>query len=316
MNSPNQDAASGSITHTEEVPAALADERLDRVVSMLTDLSRSAAARLIVEGQVRLDGEVALIRSIRLSEGQRLEITVENEATQPKLIADSSVVTTVVYSDEHVIVVDKPAGLVVHPGAGNTSGTLIHGLLAQFPELAEIGAPERPGLVHRIDKGTSGLMVVARSAVAYEDLSEQFSRHSTTREYQALVWGELENSEGLIDAPLGRSGRDATRMTVAVGGREARTRYQVLKRFSDPLVTLLQCQLDTGRTHQIRVHLSAIKHPIVGDDVYGRLRPAIALPRPFLHAARLVFTHPGSGDEMAFTSALPVELEAVLQTLS
>lgn len=308
-------SGSSFLTFTEEVPAALVGERLDRVVSMLSSLSRSESSRLIDAGQVHVDGEVATVRSSRLSEGQIITFSFDTDERNPALVADPSVKIDVVYADDDVIVVDKPPGLVVHPGAGNALHTLAHGLLAEFPEIAVLGESTRPGIVHRIDKGTSGLLVVARSQRAFESLSEQFASYRVEREYQALVWGHVESSEGLIDASIGRSGRDATRMVVSASGKDARTTYQVIKRYSTPAVSLLRCWLETGRTHQIRVHLSAIKHPIVGDDVYGRLRPVIPLNRPFLHASALAFDHPSTGQRINFARPLPLDLAETLAAL-
>jgi 23S rRNA pseudouridine1911/1915/1917 synthase len=218
----------------------------------------------------------------------------------------------VVYDDEHVIVVDKPAGLVVHPGAGNVSGTLVNGLLARYPEIATIGEPHRPGIVHRLDIGTSGLMVVAHSVRAYHYLVYALSQRDVTRVYRAMVWGYPANPTGVIDAPIGRDHRDPMRMAVVVDGKSARTRYHVLAAYSAPAeASALECRLESGRTHQIRVHLAAIGHPVVGDGTYGGARHPIASPRPFLHAAELAFDHPGTGESLTFTSPLPDDLIAV-----
>jgi 23S rRNA pseudouridine1911/1915/1917 synthase len=232
-------------------------------------------------------------------------------------IAEADVEFDVVYADDHVIVIDKPAGLVVHPGAGRANGTLVHGLLARYPEIAGVGDPDRPGIVHRLDSGTSGLMVVARTEEARATLVEMLAARDVSRHYRALAWGTVGGDEGLVDAPIGRSERERTKMAIMANGREARTRFVVAQRFTAPLpVTLLECQLETGRTHQIRVHLASIKHPVVGDTRYGRARPGITIDRPFLHAERLAFAHPITGEPMAFASALPGDLAAVLATLS
>jgi 23S rRNA pseudouridine1911/1915/1917 synthase len=302
----------------EVVPSALAGERVDRVVAMLTDLPRAEVASLIEDGGVRIGGKTVTTRSRRVREGDRLEVDVPERPVVEALAPDPSVVVPVVHVDESVIVVDKPAGLVVHPGAGNAMGTMVQGLLAAFPELAglpEAGAGEvdRPGIVHRLDAGTSGLLVVARTAEAYHALVAQRSAREVTREYRALVLGSVEANAGEIDAPIGRADGDPTRMTVANAGREARTRYEVLRRFTSPVPTTeLTCRLETGRTHQIRVHLAAIGHPIVGDARYGGARPAIEMARPFLHAERLAFRHPRSGEVVRFSSPLPPDLVEVL----
>jgi 23S rRNA pseudouridine1911/1915/1917 synthase len=220
-----------------------------------------------------------------------------------------------VYEDDQVIVVDKPAGLVVHPGAGQQSGTLVHGLLARVPDLAGVGDADRPGIVHRLDKGTSGLMVVARTPEALADLTAQLKRRDVERRYLALVLGEVAEGKGVVDAPVGRSTRQPTRMAVTARGRAARTRYEVLERYTDPVsATLLECRLETGRTHQIRVHLAAIGHPVAGDTRYGRA-DALAMKRPFLHAHELAFDHPGDGARRRFQSPLPADLEQVRERL-
>jgi 23S rRNA pseudouridine1911/1915/1917 synthase len=222
----------------------------------------------------------------------------------------------VVHEDAEVIVIDKPAGLVVHPGAGHADGTLVNGLLARFPELAAVGDPARPGIVHRLDAGTSGLLVVARTPPAYASLTAQLGERSVERAYDTLVAGRVENDEGVVDAPIGRSTREPTRMAVRADGRAARTRYLVVSRWTEPqAVSRLECRLETGRTHQIRVHLAAIGHPVVGDVRYGGGRSALPLDRPFLHAARLRFRHPGTGEPVAFASSLPPDLQAVLDRL-
>jgi 23S rRNA pseudouridine1911/1915/1917 synthase len=228
---------------------------------------------------------------------------------------DATVHFRVVFADADVLVVDKPAGLVVHPGSGNTEGTLVNGLLALAPEIADVGDPARPGIVHRLDAGTSGLLVVARSRAAYTVLVADLAARRVGREYLALVWGHPEAPAGLIDAPVGRHPRDPTRMAVVGEGRAARTRFEVVRRFATPQVALLRCHLETGRTHQIRVHMAAAGHPIVGDGTYGGQRAQLPLSRPFLHAAGLVLHHPVSGQELAFTSPLPADLHALVDAL-
>lgn len=301
------------------VPAALAGERVDRAVAVLTGLTRSEVAALVAAGGVRLGGRGVATRSRRVAEGDELEIVVADEpASPPGLQADPSVEAAVVHVDDDVIVVDKPAGLVVHPGAGQREGTLVQGLLARFPDLASIGVgeQERPGVVHRLDKGTSGLLVVARTPAAYARLVSQLRRREVERVYRALVWGEVGAASGLIDAPVGRGVRDPTRMAVSPRGKEARTRYRVEGRYREPApATLLECRLETGRTHQIRVHLAAIGHPVVGDARYRGTRPGLSLGRPFLHAAALAFDHPTTGDRLSFSSPLPADLVAVLDRL-
>ena len=299
----------------ETVPAVLAGERVDRIVAMLTSLPRAEVARMVKEGRVTLAGKVVRTRSQRVEDGQLLEIDVADTPETSSLEGDASVEVAVVHADDDVIVVDKPPGLVVHPGAGNPAGTLVHGLLARFPDLRGVGDPARPGIVHRLDKGTSGLLVVARSPVAYAALVQMMSERAVDRRYEAMVWGSPAADAGTVDAPIGRASRDRTRMAVSSSGREARTGYEVRRRWVRPEVSLLECRLETGRTHQIRVHLAAIGHPIVGDARYGGSRPAVAATRPFLHAARLSFAHPLSGVELTFASPRPPDLESLLQSL-
>ncbi|MDQ4133774.1 MAG: RluA family pseudouridine synthase [Actinomycetota bacterium] len=300
-----------------EIPGALAGERLDRAVSVLWDLARREAAALVEAGSVRMGGRVVTSRSHRLAEGDVLEVALPPAVEPEGLEPDPSVPVRVVHADEQVIVVDKPAGLVVHPGAGHSRGTLVQGLLAAFPEVAGVGDPERPGIVHRLDVGTSGLLVVARTPAAYASLVDQLSARSVQRNYLALVLGRMEAGAGLIDAPVGRGERDRTQMAVAAGGRQARTRYEVLERFTHPAVTtLLECSLETGRTHQIRVHLAAIRHPVVGDLRYGGRCPPLPVDRPFLHAHRLSFDHPATGERRVFGAPLPEELKQIREQLA
>jgi len=292
------------------VPGALAGERLDRVVAVLLECTRSEASDLVASGAVAVDGAVTTKGATRVDEGARVEIDRPVPEVDDRPEADPSVDVPIVFEDDHVIVVDKPAGLVVHPGAGNATSTLVHGLLAHDPAIAGVGAPERPGIVHRLDKDTSGLMVVARTPDAYRSLTAQLKARTITRRYLALVWGHLDATRGVIDAPIGRSARTPTRMTVSARGREARTSYEVVEEYEQPAVaSLIWCALDTGRTHQIRVHLAAIGHPVVGDDRYGgRREPAADIPRFFLHAAHLGFDHPATGEQLAFESGLPDDL--------
>jgi 23S rRNA pseudouridine1911/1915/1917 synthase len=302
----------------EVVPESLAGERIDRVVALLTGLSRREVDELLERGAVRVDGVAATVRSARLRTGVEVEVDVPDRAAIPTLEADPSVLVPVVHEDEHLLVVDKPAGLVVHPGAGQRTGTLVQGLLARYPELREVGGdPERPGVVHRLDKGTSGLLLVARTDAAHAALVAALSARTVHRRYRALAWGHLAAPRGLIDAPIGRSLRDPTRMAVDERGKEARTRYEVLRRFAEPVeATELACSLETGRTHQIRVHLRSIGHPVVGDARYGGERQSLPMDRPFLHAEELELAHPVSAEPLSFRSELPEELSEVLDRLA
>jgi 23S rRNA pseudouridine1911/1915/1917 synthase len=207
---------------------------------------------------------------------------------------------------------------VVHPGAGQRTGTLVHGLLARYPELVGVGIdPVRPGIVHRLDKGTSGLLLVARSAEAYEALVAALSARTVHRQYRTLVWGHVDAPRGLIDAPIGRSTREPTRQAIDERGREARTRYEVVDRYDEPVpATQLICTLETGRTHQIRVHLRSIGHAVVGDVRYDGARQSFPMERPFLHAEALELAHPISGEPLRFDSPLPADLTEALARLS
>jgi 23S rRNA pseudouridine1911/1915/1917 synthase len=301
----------GVVIH-EEIPPALAGERLDRIVALVTDASRSDAAALVAAGGVLVDGTLTISGKQRLQRGQIIDVDETKLPTTDFPVADPAVKYSVVYEDDHVIVVDKPAGLVVHPGAGNPAGTLVNGLLDRYPELAGVGEPHRPGIVHRLDIGTSGLMVVARSVRAYHSLVYALAQRDVARVYRTLVWGHLANPVGVIDGPIGRDHRDPMRMAVVVDGKSARTGYQVLVEYKDPAdASALECRLESGRTHQIRVHLAAIGHPVVGDGTYGGIRHGIITPRPFLHAAQLEFEHPVTGEAMLFTALLPDDLAAV-----
>ncbi len=298
----------------EAVPPALDGERLDRIVALIGDLSRAEAAATIARGGVLVDGQVATAGKVRLVEGQ--QVTVDPAAVPGPVLpsADAGVEFEVLHEDDAVIVVDKPAGLVVHPGAGNLEGTLVSGLLARYPDIEGVGGdPVRPGIVHRLDAGSSGLLVVARTDLAARLLIAQFADHTATRRYDAVVWGIPDAPHGIIDAPIGRDRGDPLKMAVVSGGRPARTDYRVVGSYSSPAsVSRIECRLETGRTHQIRVHLASIGHPLVGDPVYGQRRPVLGLTRPFLHAAELAFDHPSTGERVTFTSPLAPDLQAWL----
>lgn len=299
-------------TIEETIPAALAGERLDRIVALIADVSRAVAVTLIDDGGVMVGGERAEAGKVRLAEGAVVVVDTSLIPVTRVPRPDPHVVVSVVHCDDDVIVVDKQAGLVVHPGAGNPDGTLVNGLLHRFPELATVGDAARPGIVHRLDAGSSGLLVVARTQTAHEGLVGQFASRTATRRYEALAWGHPDAPHGMIDAPIGRDPSDPMRMAIVIDGRHARTEYEVNGRFVSPAaVARLRCRLETGRTHQIRVHLAAIGHPLVGDVVYAERRPTLGLSRPFLHAAELRFEHPASGVAMGFDSALPDDLCAL-----
>jgi 23S rRNA pseudouridine1911/1915/1917 synthase len=306
-------------TVSAEIPALMAGVRVDRGVSMVAGVSRAAAAALIDDGRVLVDGAPVTAGRVVLKQGATLTVHLPGSGpAEPQ--AEPGVRFTVVHADALVAVVDKPAGLVVHPGAGHREGTLVGGLLARFPDLADlvdagVCPPDRPGIVHRLDKGTSGLLAVARTAESYRSLVAQLATRSMERRYLALVVGELADERGEIEAPIGRSARTPTKMAVTAGGRPARTAYRVVERrgVGTPApTTLLELALESGRTHQIRVHMAAIGHPVVGDVRYGAPDPRLGSGRFFLHAFRLVFDHPGSGARLTFSSQLPADLAAYL----
>lgn len=298
----------------EEVPAALAGERLDRVVALVADISRSDASAVIKAAGVNVNGSVASSGKLRLSLGDVVSVDEALIPSPEPPSPDPTVAFEVLYEDDDIIVVDKPAGIVVHPGAGRTTGTLINGLLSRFPELIGVGESFRPGIVHRLDQGTSGLLVIARNADSYRRLVEMLAGHEVERRYIVLVWGHPDASSFTIDAPIGRDPLHPLKMAVVPAGRDARTHVEVLETLSDPDMAVLECRLETGRTHQIRVHLKAVGHPVVGDPIYGGGR-GVSLDRPFLHAAGLEFRHPLTGAELRFQSPLPEYLSNFLAGL-
>jgi 23S rRNA pseudouridine1911/1915/1917 synthase len=307
MNHDDEFVADGFV-----VPAALAGDRVDRAVAFHTGWSRSDVQTLIDQGDVTIDG-ATVAKSRRLAEGETVEINAAPAAEG--VPGPEAIPLDVEYCDDDVIVVHKPAGIVVHPGSGVTSGTLVNALLHAYPEIADVGDPQRPGIVHRLDRDTSGLLVVARSERAYESLVEQLSMRSVERRYVALCWGLPASPRGVIDAAIGRSQTRRTRMAVRDDGRDARTWYEVRDHWRRPGVSLLECRLETGRTHQIRVHLNAIGHPVVGDATYGGYRESIALRRPFLHARFLGFEHPADGRVLRFERPITADLQTVLDDL-
>jgi 23S rRNA pseudouridine1911/1915/1917 synthase len=293
-------------TVTLVVPPEAAGERLDRFLACVGEVgSRTAAERLRSGRKVRVDGDVRP-KSHRLAGGETLELETEPRGTG---IEAEDVPLRVVWEDEHLLVVDKPAGVVVHPSAGHAAGTLVHGLLGRGVAGGE--EPDRPGIVHRLDRGTSGLLVVARSEEAYRRLRGSLRRREVAREYLALVHGRPRSRRGKIEAPLGRDRSDPTRMSLDTDKpREAVTHFEVRELLRAH--ALLQVKLETGRTHQIRVHLAAIDLPVAGDSQYGVKRD-LGLERQFLHAYRLRFAHPVTGEEIDVESPLPPDLESALE---
>ncbi len=298
----------------EELPDALDGERLDRIVSMLDGCSRSAASQLIEARAVQVDGRVVTQRSFRVATGMRVAFqgTVE---TANVLTADPDVPFEVLFSDDDIVVVNKPPGVVVHPGAGRPDKTLANGLLARFPEIVDVGESIRPGIVHRLDADTSGLLVVARTDAAYAVLVEAMSAHLVERVYAALVDGVVSDDRGTVDAPIGRATKHRTKMAISNDGRWARTHYEVIERSEQNHVTWLRCELETGRTHQIRVHLAAIGHHVLGDTVYGPRTGSPHIGRVALHAHRLGLHHPITGEPLEFEAPLPDDLVAARSAL-
>jgi len=306
--------------HTLVVPEDSDATRLDVfLTSVLSGHSRSQIQRLIKDGHVLVGGREAKANQ-PVKAGQ--EIAVDIPAPIDPIPQPEALPLPIVYQDSDLIVVDKPAGMVVHPAAGHDSGTLVNALLHHVDDLSGIGGEKRPGIVHRLDRGTSGLLVAAKNDAAHEELSRQFREREVEKEYIALVWGEVMAGRR-IDAPIGRDPANRKKMSSEPArvrrSREAVTRILRAEHFGR-VATLAQVAIHTGRTHQIRVHLSAIGHPIVGDPLYGGvhrrvpgdIRAVTHLDRPFLHAARLAFTHPSDGRRMEFESALPDDLQRVL----
>jgi 23S rRNA pseudouridine1911/1915/1917 synthase len=294
------------------LPGPGVGSRLDVCLAgQVPGLSRAAARKLIDDGKVLVNGKAGKA-SVRLKEGDKVEAGLESREDAAEGPGPQQIPLEVLFADEDVIVLDKPSGLVVHPGAGNVDGTLANALVALFPELAGVGPRERPGIVHRLDKGTSGVMVAARSPRAYASLVGQFKRHDVRKTYIGLVYGRIASAEGHIDWPIGRHATKRKRIsTHSKNPRQAETFFRVLEAL--PCATLLEVRPLTGRTHQIRVHLAAAGHPIVGDALYGRKKEAKKYPRIFLHARSISFLHPGTGERLEFAAPLPAELEAILE---
>jgi 23S rRNA pseudouridine1911/1915/1917 synthase len=284
---------------------------------MMTGVSRAAATVVVAAGDVRVNDQVVTSRTHRLELGDVVEVPAPLVAPVEVVEPDADVPLTVIHEDADVVVVDKAPGVVVHPGTGNPTGTLVNALVHRYPEMAVVGESHRPGLIHRLDADTSGLLVVARSEAAYEDLSAQMSLRTIERIYDALVWGSFEAPSGRVEAPVGRSRRHPTRMAVTADGKPAMTDYEVVTSYQQPVaVTRLRCRLHTGRTHQIRVHMAGIDHAVVGDPLYSGVRQSLVVPRLWLHAAELAFNHPVTGQAMRFTAPLPEDLAGVLTQLS
>lgn len=298
---------SNSTAQKYHLVVSSAGVRLDRFVAdKCPELTRTHAQKLIADGFITVNGREAR-SSLRLDSGDQVDIIVPMALPSP--LTPEAIPLNVVYEDEDLLVVDKPPGLTVHPAPGHPDHTLLNALLSHVPHLAQMGDSLRPGIVHRLDKDTSGLMIVAKNRAAQMNLIEQFRTRSVVKVYLVLVKGRLTPEKGIIDAAIGRDMRNRKRMAVVKAGMQARTQYQVIKYMDG--YTLLEVMPETGRTHQIRVHLAAIGYPVVGDAVYGVKSPHLS--RQFLHACRLGFRLPSSGEYVEFKSELPQDLEKALK---
>lgn len=297
------------MAETRDLVTDLDGERLDVFVARrIPELTRSRVRKLIDEAFVTIDGRLPAKAGVKLERGQRVQVTIP--PPQPTALEPEAIPLRIVYEDDDLLVVDKPAGMTVHPAPGHASGTLVHAVLARCPGLSGIGGEGRPGIVHRLDKDTSGLIIVAKNDKAHLSLARQLKERRVEKTYIALVEGRLKQREGVIDAPIGRHPRDRKKMAVVERGREARTRYRVLREVDGR--SLVEARPETGRTHQIRVHFASIRHPVVGDTVYGRAAPAPSLRRQFLHAQRLAFRHPRTGERLELEAPLPEDLAQAL----
>ena len=284
--------------------------RLDLCLSENTDLSRSRVQSLIDAGMVLLNGKQCR-QSDKVS--PKDVVTYSIPEAKPITVVPENIPLDIVYEDEDICIINKARGMVVHPAVGNESGTLVNALLFHFGNLSSIGGAIRPGIVHRIDKMTSGLLVVAKNDIAHEKLAVQFADHSAHRSYIAIVTGNIKEDFGTIDAPIGRHPTDRKRMAVIENGRRAVTHYKVLYRF--PSAMVLALELETGRTHQIRVHMAYIHHPIIGDQVYSSGRNQLGMEGQALHGWRLQLSHPGTGQKLSFTAPLPEDMNNALHRL-
>jgi 23S rRNA pseudouridine1911/1915/1917 synthase len=306
---------------TLDVPAAAAGERADRFLARVLDLPRNQIQRWLRDGRVSIAG-AQLKPSHALAAGDSLEVIPEVAGSRETLEPEPAELA-VLYEDRDLVVLDKPSGLSVHPGAGRSTGTLAHRILARYPETAGVGGPGRPGIVHRLDKDTTGALLVARTAAAYQGLTEAFARRTIRKTYLAIVHGRPKAESGRIDAPIGRHPHRRQMMTVRSGGKAAVSHYRVLA--LAPAAAMVEIDLETGRTHQIRVHMKHVGHPLVGDPVYGEARgkglprdqpaPLRSFRRPALHAWRVALTHPVSGAPLTVEAPVPADLRELWRAL-
>ena len=291
------------------IEASVAGQRLDKAVAELTYLSRSLANEQIKDGRILVNGQAKKAK-YAVKEGD----IIYYELPEPEVVeyVAEDIPLEIVYQDEDVAVINKPQGMVVHPSAGHTSGTLVNALMYHIQDLSGINGVLRPGIVHRIDKDTSGLLMIAKNDQAHVALADELKDKKSLRKYWAIVHGNLPNDRGVIEAPIGRSEKDRKKQAVTAKGKPALTRFQVLERFGD--YSLVELQLETGRTHQIRVHMAYIGHPVAGDEVYGP-RKTLKGHGQFLHARTLGFTHPRTGEVLEFTAEAPAIFQETLEKL-
>ncbi len=298
------------------IPDGLAGERIDAALSRLLGLSRNVIVGLIDAQEVSKDGK-PVTKSFKVSAADQIEITMPAAKSEAKLTATPIDGLDVVFDDEYVIVINKPVGIAAHPSPGWQGATVVGAIFAAGYQLATSGAAERQGVVHRLDVGTSGLMVVAKNEIAYSSLKDQFRNRTVSKIYHALVQGHMDPTTGTIDAPIDRHPREDYRFAVVANGKPSITHYKTLEVF--PAVSLMEIELETGRTHQIRVHFSALHHPLVGDLTYGAdpsLAQRLSISRPWLHAKDLAFNHPATGERISFTADYPADLTRSLSLLA
>ncbi len=300
--------------YTFQIDSELKSTRLDLVLSLnLAEVSRNFIQKLIEGESVKVNGEICTSKKYKVNDGDEIEITIPEPETLE--ITAENIPLDIIYEDDDVLVVNKPKGMVVHPAVGNYTGTLVNAIMYHCGErLSSINGVIRPGIVHRIDKDTSGLLMIAKNDKAHESLSKQLQEHSITRRYIALVYNGFKEDEGVINQPIGRDPKNRLRQAVtSINSKEAITHYKVLERYGK--YTLVECRLETGRTHQIRVHMAYINHPLVGDLVYGPKKQTIDGEGQMLHAKVIGFVHPTTGEYMEFSADLPTEFQEVLNKL-
>ena len=294
------------------VSQACGGMRIDAFLSANTEFSRSRVSALMLEEAVRVDGEVQAKPSYKVSAGQKIVLSVP-QVKEVDIVAQN-IPIDILYQDADVVIVNKPCGMVVHPAAGNEDGTLVNALLYHVKDLSGIGGEMRPGIVHRLDKDTSGLILIAKNDRAHAILSEQFKERSMEKHYRAVAFGGFKEESGLIDAPIARHPVDRKKMAIVPDGKPSQTEWKVLERVKG--ATYLDVHLLTGRTHQIRVHMHSIGHPLLGDPIYApNVKTSVHIPRLMLHAYSLAFTHPTSGERMEFSAPLPDQFETVLEKM-